>query len=176
MLKNIPFNQFTTKVTDIWDGTWLLLTCGDFEKDNYNTMTVGWGSFGYIWKMPFVMVVVRPTRFTYKYINRYDTFSLTAFPDMHRSALNLLGTKSGRDGDKIRESGLTPTASDKIAAPGFIEADLWIECRKMYWHDFDPDKFLLDEIFKVYPKSNFHSMFFGKIEQIRGDPEKYQSD
>ena len=174
MLQELPINQFSTKVTAIWDETWFLLTCGDFKKKQFNTMTIGWGSFGYLWKMPMVMVAVRPTRYTHEFITKFDTFTLTAFPEKYRTVLNLLGKKSGRDGNKIEESGLTPAASERIDAPGFAEADLWIECRKMYWHDFDPEKFLLDEIFKVYTKSNFHTMFFGKIEVIKGDPEKFQ--
>jgi flavin reductase (DIM6/NTAB) family NADH-FMN oxidoreductase RutF len=176
MLKKIPVDQFSTRAFYIWNKTWLLLTSGDFEQGKYNTMTVAWGSFGNMWNMPLAMVVVRPSRYTYEFFNQYDTFTLTAFPKEYKPALDLLGTKSGRDGDKIKESGLTPAASEKIAAPGFEESDLWIECQNMYWHDFDPEKFMLEAIHKQYLKSNYHRMFFGKILYIRGDRGKYQSD
>ena len=93
-----------------WSDQWLLLTAGDFNKGTFNTMTVGWGSFGTMWKKPFVQVVVRPTRYTYEFMNSYDTFTLCGFPQEYKKALTVLGAKSGRDGDKIAEAGLTPIA------------------------------------------------------------------
>jgi hypothetical protein len=94
----------------------MLLMCGDYGIGHYNAMTVGWGSLGTMWGRPFVQVVVRPSRYTYEFMEQYDTFTLGAFPEEYRDAMLLLGTKSGRDGDKIGESGLTPIASVQVAA------------------------------------------------------------
>ena len=87
----------------MFDEQWLLLTGGDFARGKFNAMTISWGSLGIIWGRPFVQVVVRPTRYTHEFMERFDTFTVTAFPERHRRALNLLGSKSGRDGDKIAE-------------------------------------------------------------------------
>ncbi len=138
-------------------------------------MTVAWGSFGVMWNKPFVQVVVRPTRYTFEFMNNFDTFTLTAFPEKYRKALSLLGTKSGRDGDKISEAGLTPIAAKKVAAPAFAEADLIIECKKIYWQDFDPAHFLDAKIEKNYPKKDYHRVYFGEIILIQAT-ERYLAD
>ena len=132
-------------------------------------MTIGWGSFGVMWKKPFVQVVVRPTRYTYEFMERFDTFILCAFPEKYQKALTLLGTKSGRDCDKIQEAGLTPMAAPTVAAPAFAEADLIVECRKMYWQDVDPSHFLDNTIDENYPKKDYHRIYFGEILEIKSE-------
>jgi flavin reductase (DIM6/NTAB) family NADH-FMN oxidoreductase RutF len=162
----VPWQNLTARVHYLWEEQSLLLTAGDFRAGSFNTMTVGWGSLGVMWGRPFAQVVVRPTRYTHEFMERYDTFTLTAFPEQHQKALNLLGTRSGRDGDKIKASGLTPIASTKVAAPGFAEAELIIECRKIYSQDFDPARFLDPSIERSYPKKDYHRVYFGEIVAI----------
>lgn len=167
--KPISFDDLLTRPHHLWSKQWLLLTSGDFGTRHFNAMTVGWGSLGTMWSQPFAQVVVRPTRHTYGFMERYGTFTLCAFPDGYRKALNLLGTKSGRDGDKIAEAGLTPIASTQVAAPGFAEANLIIECRKVYWQDMDPAHFLDPAINQNYAKRDYHRIYFGQIVAISGD-------
>lgn len=164
--KEIRIAEFSSKVFDLWDNQWLLLSCGDFQSGRFNSMTVAWGGFGIMWNMPIAMVVVRPSRFTFQFINDYDTFTLCGFPETYRKALSLLGTKSGRDSDKIAESGLTPIASKAVAAPTFQEASLSVACRKIYYSDFDPSHFLDDRIEKQYDGRDYHRMVYGEILQI----------
>jgi len=168
-LKPIAIETFVAKPILLWDIQWLLLTSGDFARKHFNAMTVGWGSIGYIWRRPFVQVVVRPVRYTYGFMEKYDTFTLCAFPKQYHAALQLLGTKSGRDGDKITEAGLTPAASAKVAAPGYAEASLVIECRKIYWDDVRPQNFLDPELDKNYPRKDYHRIFFGEILALFGE-------
>jgi len=168
----IPFDELLVKSHYLWSEQSLLLTSGDFAEGlalAFNTMTVGWGSLGTMWGRPFAQVVVRPIRYTYQFMERYDTFTLCAFPKDCRDALQLLGTKSGRDGDKIAEAGLTPIASTRIAAPGFAEAELIIECRKIYWDDLDPARFLDPRIERHYPQKAYHRIYFGQIVAIWGE-------
>lgn len=165
----IAFEDFRVRTDHLWLKQWLLLTAGDFESGKFNAMTVGWGSFGVMWNKPFAQVVVRPTRHTYEFMEAFDSFTLTAFPETQRSALQLLGTKSGRDGDKITEAGLTPEAASVVSSPGFAEAELVVECKKIYWDDMNPDRFLVPEIGKCYGENDFHRIYFGEIVAIRGD-------
>lgn len=174
-LKEIPLEKFKIRALDQWDTNWFLLSCGDFTKGSYNSMTVAWGSIGIMWNIPIMMVVVRPTRYTFGFINEHPTFTLCGFPKKYRKALNLLGTKSGRDGDKISESGLTPTASEKIEAPTYEEANLSIECRKIYYQDFIPEQFLDERIEKQYPLKDYHRMVFGEILIIKGDTAQFSA-
>lgn len=168
LLPAIPIAHFIHRSYHLWATQWLLLTSGDFSAGIYNTMTVAWGSFGVMWRKPIAMVVVRPTRHTFSFMERYDSFTLTAFPERYHKALQILGSRSGRNGDKIAQAGLTPAASSQIKAPAFAEAELVIECRKIYWDDFKPEHFLDAEIEKQYPVRDYHRMYFGEIVAIAG--------
>jgi flavin reductase (DIM6/NTAB) family NADH-FMN oxidoreductase RutF len=173
--KLIPFEQFIAHPFRLWEPDWLLLTSGDFTTGHYNCMTIGWGSLGVMWGRPFIQVVVRPQRYTYQFMEQYPTFTVSAFPKQYHRALNILGTKSGRDGDKIAEAGLTPRASEIIAAPHFAEAELVLECKKIYSSDFDPKHFTDPEIARNYPKHDYHRIYYGQILSLRGT-DKYISD
>lgn len=171
-LQPIPTDQWIAPPYALFDSDWMLLTSGDFAAGTYNTMTISWGSLGCMWNRPFAQVVVRPQRHTRSFIETFPTFTLCVFPAQYRSALNLLGVRSGRDGDKIAASGLSPCAANKVAAPAFAEAELVIECRKMYWQDFDPSHFIDPELDKFYPKQDYHRAYFGEILAVSGE-DKY---
>jgi flavin reductase (DIM6/NTAB) family NADH-FMN oxidoreductase RutF len=76
--------------------------------------------------------------------------------------------KSGKDVDKIKESGITPIPSLKVEAPGFDEAELIIECRKIYFDDFHPKHFLDVSIDGNYPERDYHRVYLGEIVTING--------
>jgi len=164
--QKISVQKWTIRACDIWDNQWLLLTCGDYSKNEFNAMTVGWGSFGIMWQRPFAQVVVRPTRFTFEFMEKYDNFTLCAFPAKYHKTLQFLGSKSGRDRNKIAESGLTPRASENVETPGYEEAELIVECKKIYWDDFKPERFLDTGIERLYPKKDYHRVYFGEIVTI----------
>jgi len=172
-MKSIPFNEFNTNIFKLWDKEWFLLTGGDYEQGKYNTMTVSWGYFGIMWNKPTAVVVVRPVRHTFQFIDKYDSFTLTAFSSQYHQALKLLGTISGRDGDKITKSGLTIQPAVSVAAPTFKEAELVVECRKVYWDDYKPEHFLDPGIEKNYPHKDYHRIYYGEILNIRGT-EKFR--
>jgi flavin reductase (DIM6/NTAB) family NADH-FMN oxidoreductase RutF len=159
----IPIEELTVKAYSLWEKQWLLLSSGDFAAGHFNCMTISWGSLGVMWGRPFVQVVVRPQRYTREFIEKYSTFTVCAFPEVYRPALNLLGSRSGREMDKMAGSGLTPQAASIVAAPVYTEAELAIECRKIYWQDFDPEHFIEAGIHRNYPKRDYHRMYFGEI-------------
>jgi flavin reductase (DIM6/NTAB) family NADH-FMN oxidoreductase RutF len=165
--------QFLTRPYDLWEHQWLVLTSGDFAAGRFNGMTVAWGAFGSMWARPFAQVVVRPQRYTFEFMEAYPTFTVCAFPAAFRPALNIMGTKSGRQLNKIAEAGLTPIASSVAAAPGYAEAELIVECRKLYWDDMEAGHFLEPDLAKSYPSRDYHRIFYGEILAIWGEA-KYQ--
>jgi flavin reductase (DIM6/NTAB) family NADH-FMN oxidoreductase RutF len=171
----IPPMNLALKPFRQWDKVWFALAAGDFSARKFNAMTVSWGSLGIMWNCPFAQIVVRPTRFTHRFTEAYDNFTLCAFPEQHRGALNILGSTSGRDGDKIALTGLTPVASQQVSSPAFAEAELILECRKIYADDFDPSRFLDPSIDKNYSEQDYHRVYFGQVLRIYGE-EKYRSD
>lgn len=168
--ETIDIAQLQVRPLHLFHKQWALVTSGDFAAGNFNTMTISWGALGTMWSKPFAFVAVRHSRYTYSFMEKYDSFTITAFPSEHHDALSLLGTKSGRDGDKIAESGLTPEASQVVAAPVFAEAEIAIECRKMYADDLNPAHFLDDSIHKQYPHRDFHCIYFGEIVHVAATP------
>ena len=170
----IPVGEFVVRTHHLWAEQWMILTSGDFAAGKFNSMAVGWGSLGTMWSKPFAQVVVRPGRYTHEFMERYDSFTLCAFAPQYRKAVTLLGTKSGRDGNKIAASGLTPVASSQVAAPGFAEAELVIECRKIYWQRMDPSGFVDGSIESNYPNRDYHTIYFGAIVAVMGEA-KYRT-
>jgi flavin reductase (DIM6/NTAB) family NADH-FMN oxidoreductase RutF len=150
-------------VVSAWKDRWFLLAAGDLASGSFNVMTVAWGGLGCMWARPLAMIVVRPTRYTYTFFQKYRDFTLSQFPAGFADKLNYIGSHSGRDVDKIRQTGLRPIASERVAAPGFEQAELILECRTMYFSDFDPRHFLADHIEANYPDKDYHRMFFGEI-------------
>lgn len=164
-------DQFSCKPFPLWGKRWFLLCAGRMTPGGYNIMTVGWGSFGVMWSKPIAVVAVRPSRHTYSFMEAQDDFTLCAFPASCRSQLNLCGSKSGRDVDKIAATGFTPFPSVKVKAPGFEEADLILECRKLYYEDCDPARFVDPSIESNYGGKNYHRLYTGEIVLISGTDE-----
>lgn len=164
----IAAGEFTAQPTALWEETWFLLTAGEHTPGGFNTMTVAWGSLGTMWARPMAQVVVRPGRHTHTFIERCDSFTLCAFPEDQRPALAFCGSYSGRDVDKVEATGLTPIASREVAAPGFDEAELIIECRKVYHDRIRPENFLADHIDTHYPEKDYHDVYYGEIVALSG--------
>ena len=139
---------------------WTLITAGNAAK--LNTMTASWGSLGVIWGKPAAFVFVRHSRYTFGFMEKQPGFTLSFFDESHRPALNLCGTKSGRDCDKVREAGLTPRLFD--ALPAFEEAKLVVTCRTMFHQDLAKESFVDPGIYAdCYPTDDIHRMYVGEI-------------
>ena len=153
--KNIDKNILT-----LIDDDWMLVTAG--EKDDFNTMTASWGGMGILWNDPVSFVFVRPQRYTYKFTEKYGKYTLSFFDEKYRAALSFCGSRSGRDCDKAKETGLTPVFEDGCTY--FAEASLVLFCEKKYADDIKAANFTDKSIIaKCYPSSDFHRMYIGKI-------------
>lgn len=138
---------------------WMLITAGTMDK--WNTMTASWGTMGILWGKQVAFCFVRPTRHTYGFMEESDTFTLSFFPDGYRDALNYCGSHSGRDVDKAAETGLKPIDFD--GGVSFEQARVVLVCKKIYFDDFDPAKFLDPSIEGCYPKKDYHRLYIGEI-------------
>lgn len=129
-----------------------------------NTMTIGWGTLGYIWNKPVLMVPVRYQRYTYELMEKTETFtvSVPVGQDM-KKALAFCGTKSGREVDKFKEMNLTPVPGKKVDTPIIGECNLHIECRIIYKQSMEPGTLDREVHDQSYPKHDFHVMYYGEI-------------
>jgi flavin reductase (DIM6/NTAB) family NADH-FMN oxidoreductase RutF len=164
MLTHIEARQLTDNPFRLIADDWMLITAG--PPHAFNTMTASWGGVGHIWGRDVCWCVVRPVRYTFEFMERNDAFTLSFFADEFRPALNLLGTKSGRDGDKVVESGLRPVAGPLDGTTTFAEARIVMACRKVYWHDITPANFVDPSIEESYPRKDYHRMYFGEIAHV----------
>lgn len=138
---------------------WLLLTAG--VPGDFNTMTVSWGGLGVLWGRNVATVYVRPQRYTKEFMEKYDSFTLSAYPASEHSKLALCGAKSGRDVDKVAECGFEPK---ELGGGVYFEgANLVIACRKIYFSDFESRNFLDPKIMDNYAAGDFHRMYIGEI-------------
>ncbi len=142
---------------------WMLITA---EKDGKaNTMTASWGGLGVMWNKNVAYIVIRPQRYTKEFVDSADSFSLTFFDDSFREILSYLGTKSGRDEDKIKKSNLTVVHDNNI--PYFEEASITIFCKKLFAQEYKPESFIDLEINKkCYPNNDHHTLYIGEITKI----------
>lgn len=140
---------------------WMLVAAGDREK--FNMMTASWGSMGFLWNKPVVMVFVRPQRYTFEFTEKRDMFTLTFFDERYRQALNVCGSVCGKEVDKVKESGLTPYFTE-TGNPAFEEASLVLECRKLYTDFLEEEAFLDRKIVDAqYKEKDFHKMYVAEI-------------
>lgn len=156
-IEELLLNPFTMINKD-----WMLLTAGD--KQAHNTMTVSWGGLGEIWGQYASTIYIRPQRYTKEFVDAGEYYSLSVFDDSHRAALNLCGSKSGREINKDEAAGLTPVFDAK--APYYEEAKLVFICRKVFRQEITPDSFLDGGIDKFYPEKDYHHMYIGEIVEV----------
>lgn len=138
---------------------WMLVTAGTSES--FNTMTASWGGMGVLWERQVAFCFIRPTRYTYQFLERSSGFSLSFFEERYKKALTVCGTRSGRDTDKVKEAGLTPQFEGKLAY--FNEARIVLLCDKLYFQDISPERFLDHKIHDLYPQKDYHRMYVGEI-------------
>jgi flavin reductase (DIM6/NTAB) family NADH-FMN oxidoreductase RutF len=158
-IKTDPY-KLKDNVFKLIDLDWMLVTAGTPKR--WNTMTASWGGLGVLWNRPVSFVFVRPTRYTYEFMEEHERFTLSFFPKTYRKALVFCGSKSGRDYDKAKETGLEPVSPFKDAVT-FRQARLALICRKLYTTDIDPSRFLDPKTDIHYPKKDYHRIYIGEI-------------
>jgi flavin reductase (DIM6/NTAB) family NADH-FMN oxidoreductase RutF len=138
---------------------WMLIAVG--TEAAFNMMTASWGGLGILWEKKICYCVVRPTRYTYTFMEKSDLFTLSFLEEQYRDILTYCGTISGRDVNKAVEMGLTPVFDN--GAIYFAEARMVLVCRKLYFHDITPDHFIDPSIDEFYPQKDYHRMYVGEI-------------
>jgi len=163
--KKITYKELSDEAIKLIADDWMLVAAGNFTN-KFNMMTANWGGLGWLWNKPVAFIFVRPQRYTYEFTEKEVYFTLTFFEEKYRDILKLMGSKSGRDMNKMTQSGLTPfeTENKSIA---FKEARLILECKKIYASTLNAESFIDKSIdSNVYSKKDYHKMYIGEIMNI----------
>ena len=150
---------------ELFASKWALATAG--TPDDYNTMTIGWGGLGTLWGRKLVCTVyIRPDRYTYEFMEKNGLFTVSFYPEECRGDLQVLGTLSGRDGDKVAKTSLKPipVSGEYGETVTFDKAELTLVCRKIYADDFHPEKILCKDPYA--PGVKPHRMYIGEVLDI----------
>ena len=154
--------EFNTNIFEQYDKKWALLTAGD--KDKFNTMTISWGGLGTLWNKPVATVYVRTSRYTNEFMKDNDYFTVSFYPEECKKTLGVLGSKSGRDMDKVHESGLTPKEVENGIT--FAEAEVTLVCRKLICQRLEPENMIPEIAKQFYENEAQHEMYVGEVVEI----------
>ena len=166
-MKEISVKELNLNPMTLISDGWLLITAGT-KENSYNTMTACWGHMGAIWGagrgLPTTSVYVRPQRYTKEFMDRENLYTLSFFHG-YKKEMAYLGTHSGRDGDKIAKTGLTPAFGDGFTY--FAEANLVLVCRKLYRASLVEEGFIDRQVMEEnYPDRDFHDLYIGEIIKV----------
>ena len=151
-----------TDIFEFFDKQWALLTAGDADK--FNTMTISWGGLGTLWNKPVATVYVRTSRLTHDYMDDNEYFTVSFFSESYKKTLSVLGSKSGREMDKMHVDGLTAVPAGESVT--FKEAEITLVCRKLFKQSVDVDKMPADVVDRFYNGIAPHDMYIGEVVDI----------
>lgn len=162
MQKELEYSKHMNEIIAKLSGEGVFLNSS--YNGNINTMIIGWASFGVIWGRPVAIVAVRYSRYTYELINKSGVFTISVpTNNALKKELAFCGSRSGRDHDKFKETGLTLVGGRKVDVPVIGECGMHFECKVIYKQAMEPALIdaKIDE--KFYKGNDFHVLFYGEI-------------
>ncbi|KAA6303290.1 MAG: hypothetical protein EZS26_000517 [Candidatus Ordinivivax streblomastigis] len=145
-----------------------LITAGKEEQSN---SMIGSGSCsGLLFKKPSTWGAFRADRYTLELIEKEQTYTMSYFPNEYRKQMLFLGSKSGRDSEKMQEVELTSVQTPS-GNRSFKEARLIIECKLMIITTIHPNDIYSPEakeyVKEEYKEANHYRKFvFGEITSV----------
>lgn len=133
-----------------------------------NAMTASWGAMGEMWCKDVITIYIRESRFTRELLDKSETFSVNFF-DMsnveNKMALQIFGSESGRDKDKIKEMGFNINHS--LNTPFLDESNLVFLCSKLSRTEIKSGDFFNPRINdKFYEDGDYHIMYIAEIIRV----------
>ena len=136
------------------------------KDQRYNMCTIGWGTIGVLFSENVLIVYVKPKRFTDRFLQNDDYFTVTFLNENHKKDIALCGTKSGRKIDKCNIPTLKPIYLDNgITFEGFTRTYVLkkIYQGKLKKANFVDSDYIID---RYYKSERPHNVYIGKIIDI----------
>jgi len=130
-----------------------------------NPMTIGWGSLGTEWNTPVFIAYVRESRFTRELLDKNPEFTVNIpLEGCDKKILQLCGTQSGRDVDKVAALNLTLEDGETVSVPGIKELPLTLECKVVYRRLQEARTIAEPHFSRHYPEPvDAHYVYYGEI-------------
>ena len=126
LFKQVSPEEISDNVFTLVGKDFYVITAG--KEAHYNSMIGSGGGMGLLFKKPTIWGLFQANRYTLKLIRKEQTYTMSYFPDEYKKQMLFLGSKSGRDSDKMKEVELTSIQTPS-GDRSFKEARLIIECR-----------------------------------------------
>ena len=139
-------------------GLLLASTRGDGAS---NAMIIGWATIGVIWGLPVMVVLVRPSRYTYGFIEESGEFTVNVPTPEMADLVKLCGTRSGRDVDKLAH--VATSMGQRVECVTLDACPVVYECRVVHWNDLQPEVLEPGLLNKAYPQGDYHRLYYGQI-------------
>ncbi|WP_430884403.1 flavin reductase family protein [Fusibacter sp. JL216-2] len=159
--KELDFDEVQNQVIEqLKKGIFLTTQVGQIP----NTMTIAWANSGQMWGKNSFVVAVRHSRYTFELMedSEYFTVSIPRAGSLKKE-LGFCGTISGRDRDKFKEVGLTPSYLEDIPVPLIEECALHIVCKIAYKQAMEPSLIQADYVKQKYKTNDYHTMYHGEV-------------
>ena len=125
--------SFTEYTKESWKGSVItaplppvLVSCGTVDKPN--VLTVAWTGI-LCTQPPVTYISVRRERYSYEMIKNSGEFVINLPTAELVRAVDYCGVKSGRNTDKLKDTGLRVEASSEVSAPLIVQSPVNVECR-----------------------------------------------
>ena len=176
-IKEMTFDQLFMPISPeaICDNVFMLagkdffaITAG--KADHYNSMIGSGGGWAVLFKKPTTWCILRADRYTLELIEKEKTYTLSYFPNEYKEQMLFLGSKSGRDSDKMQEVQLTSVQTPS-GDMSYKEARLIFECKLTALITPNLNDFCTQEardyVNEAYKEENHYRKFaFGEITHV----------
>lgn len=168
LFKSIDAKDIDQNIFKLLGENYSVITAG--TDSVYNSMTASFGGWGRLYEKEVAWCTLNAGRYTLELIKKNGTYTFSFFDEAYKDQVLFLGSKTGRDSDKMKELKLTKvnTPSGNIT---YKEAFLVLECKLIQQSTINPndvkepeDKAFLEE---GYKKANaYHQLLIGAITKV----------
>ena len=160
--KQVQYDYQLSKTLARLTDSGLLLAASKGSGES-NVMTIGWATVGIIWGKPIFQVLVRPSRYTYEFIEDSGCFAVNVPTPEMLKWVAVCGSRSGRELDKFSAYDMTFSPGQTVDAPAIDGCPMLYECRVVHWNDLLPPNLAPEIEAKFYGGRDYHRIYFGEI-------------
>ncbi len=149
----------------------VMVSCGSTPEE-YNIITISWtGTI--CTNPPMCYISVRPERHSHAIIKKNMEFVINLTTEKLAFATDWCGVKSGKEFDKFKEMGLTPTKAHIVNTPLIAESPVNIECKVTEIKSLGSHDMFIAEVVSVHGDSSLINDKTGTFRLSKSKPITY---